>query len=123
VFGIAATRGDSIAQDIPKMAQHLDYVAPMLYPSHWNKGEYGVPNPNADPYAIIKASLADFKDRTQGMPVALVPWLQDFDDGLPYGPEQVAAQISAARDLGVDGFLMWNPSSHYDGGGLTALGG
>ena len=42
VFGIAATRPDEIAQDIPRMATVVDYVAPMVYPSHWGPGEYGV---------------------------------------------------------------------------------
>lgn len=123
VFGIAATRPGSIAQDVTAMAHHLDYVAPMLYPSHWNAGEYNVDDPNADPYGIVKASLADFQSRTQGLPVALVPWLQDFDDGLDYGPLQVAAQINAAKELGVDGFLLWNPSSLYSVDGMVPVGG
>ncbi len=45
VFGIAATRGEQIAQDIPGMAKVVDYIAPMIYPSHWAKGEYGVSHP------------------------------------------------------------------------------
>ena len=28
------------------MAEHLDYVSAMVYPSHWAPGEYGVANPN-----------------------------------------------------------------------------
>src|SRR5699024_9041677 len=40
VYGIAASRPEQIAQDIPAMAEHVDYVAPMIYPSHWGPGEY-----------------------------------------------------------------------------------
>jgi hypothetical protein len=123
VFGIAATRPGTIAQDVTAMAQHLDYVAPMLYPSHWNGGEYGIDDPNADPYGIVKASLADFQSRTVGLPVAVVPWLQDFDDGLDYGPFELAAQVNAAKELGVDGFLLWNPSSLYTVDGMFPVGG
>ncbi len=121
VFGIAASRPDSIAQDIPRLAAHVEYLAPMLYPSHWNKGEYDVADPNGDPYSIVKASLADFQRVTSGMPVALVPWLQDFDQGLDYGPVQVQAQIQAAVDLGVPDYLLWNPESEYDADGLAPL--
>ena len=60
VFGIAATRPGEIAQDIGLIAREVDYVAPMLYPSHWAPGEYGVADPNADPYGIVRRSLEDF---------------------------------------------------------------
>lgn len=123
VFGIAATRGDSIGQDIPEMAKVLDYLAPMLYPSHWNDGEYGVADPNGDPYAIIKASLDDFRTVTAGTRAGLVPWLQDFDDGSEYGAEQVQAQVRATQELDVDGFLLWNPSSRYSPDALAPLPG
>ena len=43
VFGIAATRPDEVAQDIPEMAREVDYLSPLVYPSHWNDGEYDVP--------------------------------------------------------------------------------
>ena len=66
-------------------APHVDYVAPMVYPSHWNRGEYGIADPNRDPYGIVKASLADFKASVASTGRPLVPWLQDFDDGVHYG--------------------------------------
>ena len=47
VFGVAATRPDEVAQNIPKMAEHLDYVSAMVYPSHWAPGEYGSPTRTA----------------------------------------------------------------------------
>ena len=66
VFGIAATRPDQVAQNVPAIAHQVDYVAPMVYPSHWNKGEYGVADPNAQPYEIVLRSLADFKRELAG---------------------------------------------------------
>ena len=115
VFGIAADRPDAVGQDIPRMARHVDYVAPMLYPSHWVPGEYRVKNPNTQPYDIIKASLADFQAKTAGTGVALVPWLQDFSLGHPYGPAEVRAQIDAANDLKVPDWLLWNSGARYTG--------
>ncbi len=113
VFGVAASRPGLIGQDVPTMATHLDYVSPMLYPSHWNKGEYGVADPVRQPYDIVSASLVDFQAAVLTTNAALVPWLQDFDQGAKYGPTEVAAQIKAGADLGVDSWLLWNPSSQY----------
>lgn len=118
VFGIAATRPDEIAQDIPAMARQVDYLAPMLYPSHWNSGEYDVASPNSQPYDIVFRSLQDFRARAEGTAATIVPWLQDFSLGVSYGDAQVRAQIDATRDAGYDGFVLWNPGSTYHGGAL-----
>lgn len=113
VFGIAADRPDAVGQDIPRMARHVEYLAPMLYPSHWVNGEYGVANPNKQPYDIIKATLADFQAKIAGTGVQLVPWLQDFSLGHTYGPAEVRAQIDAAASLGVPDWLLWNAGAVY----------
>lgn len=118
VFGIAADRPDAVGQDIPRMARHVEYLAPMLYPSHWVPGEYGVTNPNKQPYDIIKATLADFQAKIAGTGVALVPWLQDFSLGHPYGPAEVRAQMDAAASLGVQDWLLWNAGATYTVGAL-----
>jgi hypothetical protein len=118
VFGIAATRPGQIAQNIPAMARDLDYVAPMVYPSEWNDGEYDVADPNEQPYLIVKRSLEDFKRDIAGTGARLVPWLQDFSLGVTYGPKQVKQQIAAAHADGVNEFLLWNAGAVYDSGGL-----
>ena len=120
VFGIAADRPDAVGQDIPRIARHVDYVAPMLYPSHWVPGEYGVENPNKQPYDIIKATLADFQAKMAGTGAHLVPWLQDFSYGHPYGPAEVRAQIDASASLGVTDWLLWNAGAVYTPGALDA---
>lgn len=120
VFGIAATRPTEIAQDIPLLAKNSDYVAPMVYPSHWAAGEYGVASPNSSPYDIVQRSLADFTKQTAGTGASVVPWLQDFSMGVTYGPREVAAQIKAAQDNGMPSFLLWNAGARYQGAALTA---
>lgn len=120
VFGIAAAAGDSIAQDVPRMAQVVDYLAPMIYPSHWGEGQYRVDSPIREPYEITRRSLADFQRVTAGTGVRLLPWIQDFTlFGVPYGPAEVRAQIDAAASLGITGFLLWNPNVRYTDGALT----
>jgi hypothetical protein len=116
VFGIAADRPDAVGQDVPRIARHVDYIAPMLYPSHWVPGEYNVKNPNKQPYDIVKAALADFQAKTAGTGVALVPWLQDFSLGQPYGATEVRAQIDAAASLGIPDWLLWNAGATYTAG-------
>ena len=113
VYGIAATRPDEIAQDIPLLGKHVDYVAPMVYPSHWGPGEYGVNNPNKQPYAIVQRSLVDFQKQLNGTRAAVVPWLQDFSLGINYGPAEVKAQIKGAKADGIDDFIMWNAAVRY----------
>lgn len=111
VFGIAATRPTEIAQDIPRISEVVDYVAPMVYPSHWGPGEYGVKDPNSQPYDIVYASMLDFMDQVGG--AGIVVWLQDFSLGVTYGEAEVRAQIEAASQAGVDSFLLWDPKATY----------
>jgi peptidoglycan/xylan/chitin deacetylase (PgdA/CDA1 family) len=118
VFGVAATRPTEVAQDIPAIGRNVDYVAPMVYPSHWGSGEYDVAYPNAEPYQIVQRSLQDFTKQVKGTGARVVPWLQDFSLGVTYGPQQVAAQIKAARDDGIDEWLLWDPLVTYTGQGL-----
>ncbi len=85
VFGVAATRPEEVAQDIPAMARQVDYIAPMLYPSHWGPGEYGVADPNGQPYDIVRRSTEDFVKQVRGTGARVVNWLQDFSYGRDYG--------------------------------------
>ena len=100
------------------MARQVDYIAPMVYPSHWGRGEYNVANPNAQPFDIVYRSLFDFSRAVTRDGARVVPWLQDFSLGVTYGPAQVRAQIAAARTTGVDEFLLWDPGVTYTTGGL-----
>jgi hypothetical protein len=113
VYGIAADRPTQIGQDIPAMAEHLDYVAPMIYPSHWGPGEYGVADPNRQPYDIITATLAVWQASVEGTRARVVPWLEDTSYRAWDRPFQIGEQIRAARDQGIDEWLMWNPGSRF----------
>ncbi|WHT22459.1 putative glycoside hydrolase [Crossiella sp. CA-258035] len=118
VFGIAARHPEQVAQDIPALARHVDYVAPMVYPSHWGRGEYGVGHPEAEPYEIVKRSIADFRSVMEGSAASVIPWLQDFSLKVKYGPGEVRAQIRGAKDAGAGSFLLWNAGCRYQAEGL-----
>jgi hypothetical protein len=117
VFGIsaftAAGHGD-VAQNIPSMSKVLDFISPMVYPSHWGPGEYSVPVPNAAPYDIVNRSLKDFNRQALEGHAQIIPWLQDFTLGPPaYGASDVQAQIKAAHDDGINSFLLWNANCKF----------
>jgi hypothetical protein len=113
LFGVSANRPREVAQNVAGIARTVDYVAPLVYPSHWSRGEYDVPDPDAEPYLIVKRSLADFQRQVRGTGARVVPWLQDFSLGVHYGPAEVRAQIRAARDLGIREFIMWDAGVTY----------
>lgn len=119
IFGLvcSATGDMGIGQKLEEMAAHLDYVAPMVYPSHYWKGSYGIPDPNAAPYETVHTSLRYALERLNkaGLKTKIIPWLQDFSLGYPYGEAEVKAQIKAARDLGIEEYMMWNPANKYTG--------
>jgi hypothetical protein len=123
VFGIAASRPEQIAQDIPAIVQQADYIAPMVYPSHWGAGEYGVADPEAQPYDITQRSLTDFHTKLGDSGARVVPWLQAFSLRVPYGAEQVRTQIAAAADAGSGSFLLWNAACRYDPAALPVTTG
>jgi hypothetical protein len=113
VYGIAADRPTQMGQYIPGMARHLDYVSPMIYPSHWAPGEYGVKDPNRQPYAIITQTLKVWKRVTRDRRARVVPWLEDTTYRAWDRPHQVREQIRATRDRGIDEFIMWDPHVDY----------
>jgi hypothetical protein len=118
VFGIAADRPAAVGQNIPQIARHVDYLAPMVYPSLWVPGEYRVPDPARMPFAIVARSLDAFKAKAAGTHVHFTPWLQDFTLGPTYGDAEVRAQIDGAASVGITDWLLWSPRVRYHPGML-----
>ena len=119
VFGLAATRDLGIGQRPRLLAPHLDVIYPMVYPSHYSPGEYDLPDPDGTPGATVTMALRDFKEVMRGADTLIVPWLQDFTMGRPYGLEQIQAQVTAARKLTKAGYLLWNAAGVYTPGALA----
>jgi hypothetical protein len=129
LFGLTLSTTDDmgIGQDLVTVAPLVDYVDPMIYPSHFAPGSYGYASPSEHPYAIIAKALSDGKQKlaASGMTEAIAeaklrPWLQDFDLlGVHYDTAKVQAQIAATLDAGIEDFLMWDPRNIYTAGALT----
>ena len=45
LFGLAATRDLGIGQVPRRLAKYVDAIYPMVYPSHYRDGEYGLDSP------------------------------------------------------------------------------
>ncbi|MFW6078489.1 MAG: putative glycoside hydrolase [Gemmatimonadota bacterium] len=118
VFGLTVSaRNDmGIGQSWDRMVDVTDVLLPMIYPSHFAPGSYGIPQPNAAPYRTITTAIRHARSRTDSIPggAEIRPWLQDFTLGDPaYGPAHVRAQITAVHDAGLTSWVLWNSSSRY----------
>jgi hypothetical protein len=118
LFGLAATRDLGIGQVPRRLSKYVDAIYPMVYPSHFGAGEYGLEDPNATPGATVEWALSDFRQQMEKGKAELIPWLQDFSYGRTYGAADVKAQIEAARLMGARGYLLWNPLGVYTPGTL-----
>ena len=121
IFGLVTTvRGPlEVGQHWEKISPHIDVVLPMVYPSHYPRGAYGVDRPNAEPYTIVKKAIEGARRRDEALGITRAehvrPWIQAFSLGQPkYGPEQITAQKQAIYDAGYKGWVLWSPGSLYD---------
>lgn len=118
VFGVTTSyRKDvGIGQLWEGFIDQVDAALPMVYPSHYWTGSFGIENPNAYPYEIVRRALRDAVRRSALVEGAGAtrPWLQDFSLGdPPYGAPEVRAQIQATYDAGIQEWILWNPGSRF----------
>ena len=131
LFGYSAVSNDDmgIGQVLEDSFDYFDFIAPMIYPSHFKDGFIGYSNPAEYPYEVIKYSMQQalkkytaYYDKHQSTEELTMnktkfrPWLQDFNMGADYTAEMVKAEIKAVADvLGQDfnGFMLWNASNIY----------
>ncbi len=122
LFGLVPSVADDMAigQYWEAISNVVDYICPMMYPSHYATGFAALAVPDADPYKTIKQSATDALRRNKRIPTPAIirPWIQDFTafwikGHIPYGAKEVEDQIRALRELGIDEYLVWNPRNVY----------
>ncbi len=108
VFGFLTTAvGDGgIGQRWEDIAQIVDVISPMVYPSHYGPDWFGYENPNDHPGPVVAQALQDGMERLPKK-VVVRPWLQDFG----YDASQVRDQIEVAESMGL-GWMLWNAQSN-----------
>jgi hypothetical protein len=120
VFGLVTTvRGAlEVGQMWEPLSREVDVMLPMVYPSHYPRGSFGVARPNAEPYRIIHTAISRARQRDEAIGMTgehVRPWIQAFTLGKPlYGPEQIRAQKQAVYDAGYEGWVLWHPGSRYE---------
>lgn len=141
LFGMVTTNTDdlNIGQVLERALPYFDYIAPMVYPSHYPKGFHGYTDVNANAYNIVKFAMTEAVRRTTATtskvdamthtrigtstpalyskpayPASKMrPWIQSFDYPVPYTPVMVAEQLKAMRDSGLDSYYVWDPANKY----------
>ncbi len=148
LFGMTTTNFDdlSIGQVLDRAVPYFDFIAPMVYPSHYPDNYLGLGDPNDHPYEIVHHAMLSGVNRIkaptspmQGFlhermgtttpavytkPVypasKLRTWIQDFDYGGDYDATDVRKQIQASYDAGVESYMVWAPSNIYTRGALMS---
>ena len=117
VFGFILTNkfDGGIGQNLETIIENVDFLSPMVYPSHYSKGSFGYQNPNRNPYGVITSALDDALDRGVEE-IKLRPFLQGFW----HSDAEVQENIRAAEDKNLD-WIIWNVSSSYNLGYFSKL--
>jgi len=119
IFGFVTIAVDDmgIGQKLEQVADCVDFISPMVYPSHYyNAGIYGFQVPEAHPYEVVGKAMDEAIERTAGLRSKIRPWLQDFSMRIHYGPAEVQGQIQAVFEHDIDTFMLWNPANKYTDG-------
>ena len=109
IFGyvLNSKTDNGIGQYLESIVDTVDFISPMIYPSHYSSGSFGFDKPNNHPYEVITASLTDGLNR--GVESRnLRPFLQGFW----HSSNGVRLNIKAAEDKGLH-WIVWNNSSEY----------
>jgi hypothetical protein len=109
----------NIGQILEDAAPYFDFIAPMVYPSHYPVGFLNyksVAEVNANGYNIVNYSMKIAAERLVKIgesPLKLRPWLQDNDYPVHYTPAMVREQIQATYDAGLTSWMLWDAGNTY----------
>ncbi|MBK8808076.1 MAG: putative glycoside hydrolase [Bacteroidales bacterium] len=130
VFGIiCVSSGDTegIGQHLEHVGKDIEYLSPMVYPSHYALGQVingtTFSKPDLEPYKVIYNTLMKAKSRIALVPqykAQMRPYLQDFTakwigpgNYKSYGAMEVRQQIQAVYDAGYEEWIFWNAANRY----------
>jgi hypothetical protein len=123
VFGNATVipEASGIGQNFTTIAQNVDVISAMIYPSHWT-AIFGIPKPDLQPFHLVEGYAKVENERLKKLnnPPISRPWLQDFTASWlgngnykVYGKKEVEDQIRALHTQGINEYLLWNATNIY----------
>lgn len=133
VFGTiigSETDAERVGQNYKAIGGIVDVLSPMVYPSHYANGVFGLEVPDAEPYETVLRALqgSDLELQAVGEEKRAVvrPWLQSFTASwvpghISYEGEEIRQQIQAVYDAGYEEWILWNASNRYSADGLEEV--
>ncbi|MCQ2506956.1 MAG: putative glycoside hydrolase [Lachnospiraceae bacterium] len=123
VFGIViSSESDArnLGQNYVDLTRELDFICPMIYPSHYANGYAKLVVPDAKPYDLVEYELKKSAAKLEDAEIEAVkvrPWLQAFtadwvEGHIEYDSVAINKQIKASAEAGL-GWLLWNSSGNY----------
>ena len=116
VYGaIIQSKEDSarVGQNLVDMSRWLDYICPMIYPSHYHKQYAGLENARKMPYELVsievRAAVKKLSALEENHRAILRPWFQGFS----YTANEVREQITALYENGYSEWMLWNSGAKY----------
>ncbi|NLG49128.1 MAG: hypothetical protein GX552_03325 [Chloroflexi bacterium] len=102
---------NNVGQRLEELAENLDYISPMVYPSTFWTGNLGFSNPSLYPYEVVYRSMLVAQERTDCL---IRPWLQHYSSpGVTYGPLEFMKERKGAEDANSAGWIFWNSRGRY----------
>ena len=115
---------NAIGQEYQTLLKYVDYLCPMLYPSHYANTTFGLAVPDKEPYETIlnaiktSDTVIEKTFDSSSHYGKIRPWLQAFTanylpDYITYDVTEYKAQIKAVEDSGLKEWIFWHPSGNY----------
>ncbi len=109
-----------IGQRLADAVDEVDYISPMMYPSHYPSGHLGLKNPADFPALVIDHGMELGTPKFTDKRAKLRPWIQAFNLGAVYDAGKIRAQITEVEKYTGAGWLLWNASNRYSNAGLES---
>ncbi len=124
MFGFVMERHDgmNIGQRLEDAVDYIDYICPMMYPSHYPAGHLGFENPAEFPGLVIENGMIKGDPYFLDKKAEVRPWIQAFNIGAVYddGPK-IREQIDMVEKYTDGGWLLWNAANRYSAAGLELV--
>lgn len=109
--------GARTGQDVELLAEYVDVICPMFYPSHFSQSFLAYAPAQERPYRIYYYGA--YRNRVLARNrVVIRPWVQAFYlpvsyDRAYYGEDYVQRQVAGIRESIDEGYTYWNNSGRY----------